>query len=291
MNDKIMLIANPASNKGRTKDIVPVLKRCLERKKIAYRLFMTDYPQHAISITNDCCSDFSHVIAIGGDGTFNEVLNGLAGKNIPMGFVCAGSGNDFGKTIVKDMNIEEQLELALNGTLKKIDVGMCNGRYFINGIGIGFDGKVVQEILKRGKRGKGHWIYMSVVLKQILTYKEQTIELRTSDISINKPVFMVTIGNGTTFGGGFRLTPDALLDDGLFDICLILPLGIFERYIKLLKVLKGTHINDKVVRTFRAAGIMIQSGENVIAHMDGEFFGTGPFDIKILPSFLPIHCQ
>ncbi|MBU1075900.1 MAG: diacylglycerol kinase family lipid kinase [Spirochaetes bacterium] len=286
---KILVIANPASDNGRTVKVIGPIRQALIKKRVNFDLFITSRPGHATELAEKARKKYSDMMVVGGDGTLNEVVNGLGKSSIPVGLVCTGSGNDFGKNIIQGRNIEEQIDVAIGGKIKKIDVGLCNGRYFINGVGIGFDGKVVEQIMLKGKRWKGHWVYLSVVLKLLFTYREPVMIIKTKEKSIDQKVFLITVANGTTFGGGFKLTPDALLDDGLFDVCLIDPLNIAMRYKNYRTTLTGEHIKLDVVRIFRTKEIIIESPEEVFAHMDGEFIGGPPFHIKLLPSFLKIR--
>lgn len=290
MKKKVLVILNPASNREKTKKIIPFLREELTKKKVNFDLYITQRPMDAADIVKKHRHhEHTDIIAIGGDGTFNEVLNGMKKNDVPLGFICTGSGNDFGKLIVKNQSIEEQIETAIHGQIKKIDIGICNGRHFINGVGIGFDGKVVEELMKNGKKMTGHWAYLSVVLKLLFNYKESIMTIKYDKKTISEKTLVITIGNGTTFGGGFELTPYAKLDDGLFDVCHIKPLGVIGRYINFQKVLKGTHNTMDVVNMFRTKKIFIESTNDTVAHIDGEFLGPGPYDIKILPKFLNIR--
>ncbi len=290
MKKKILVIANPASGKGEAKKIAPVVRQELIKRKREYKFFITTRPLEASEITRkNKKRGFSDIIVIGGDGTFNEVLNGLGKSKIPLGFICTGSGNDFGRNFFRHMSIKEQIGVALEGRIKKIDVGICNKQYFLNGVGIGFDGRAVEEMMKKGKILKGHWAYLYVVLKQILTYKEPLVTIKIKKEVLQERIFLVAVCNGTSFGGGFKLTPDAKFDDGLFDVCLIKPINILGRYKNLRKVEKGTHTALEFVKMFRTKEIIVESEEEVVAHLDGEFIGPGPFQIKILPLFLNIR--
>lgn len=290
MKKKILVIANPVSGKGEAKKIMPVVRQKLIKEKKEFELHVTTRPLEASEIVKkNKKRGFNDIIVIGGDGTFNEVLNGLGKSKIPLGFICTGSGNDFGRIFLHHLSIEEQIAVALDGKVKKIDVGLCNKQYFLNGVGIGFDGKVVEEMMKKGKILKGHQAYLYVVLKQILTYKEPLVTIRIKKEVLQERIFLIAVCNGTSFGGGFKLAPDAEFDDGLFDVCLIKPIDIMARYMNLKKVEKGIHTALGFVKMFRTKEIIIESQEEVLAHLDGEFIGTGPFKIKILPAFLNIR--
>ncbi|MBN1898502.1 MAG: diacylglycerol kinase family lipid kinase [Spirochaetes bacterium] len=291
MRKKVLVIINPASNKKKTADLIPHIRQILVGKRINFKLFVTNRPGDATQIAKkNKHRGFTDIISVGGDGTANEILNGIKKSRINLGMVCTGSGNDFGRNLIDHKaGLDEQLQVALFGQIKKIDVGICNKRYFLNGIGIGFDGKVVEEIMKKGKRFTGHWVYMSVVLKLLMTFKEPFMTVKAGKREIHERFFLITVANGRDFGGGFRLAPDARVDDGWFDVCSIKPMNVMGRYLNMPKVTKGEHKDLDVVEIYRTRKIYIKSEEDVVAHMDGEYIGQGPFKIRILPRFLNIR--
>ncbi|MDD5066655.1 MAG: diacylglycerol kinase family lipid kinase [bacterium] len=289
MRKKVLVIANPVADRRKTERIIPFIREILIKKKIDFRLYITDRPLHATDLAREGKKHYTDIVSVGGDGTLNEVLNGLGPCSCTLGVVSTGSGNDFAKNFRHGMGIEEQMTAALEGEVRKIDAGLCNDRYFINGVGIGFDGKVVEEMMKEGKVFKGHAGYLYVVLKCILSYREPVMTIRVNKEVIQEKVFLIDVANGTTFGGGFKLTPDARVDDGELDVCWIKAMGILGRYINMPKVTRGEHVHLDVVRMMRIKAITIESNEDTVAHMDGEFIGSGPFHIKVLPGFIRIR--
>lgn len=289
MKRKVLVIANPTADRGKTVKVIPLIREILIRKRVDFGFYITNRPLHATEIARRNKTRFTDILSVGGDGTINEIINGLGRGDCVLGVVSTGSGNDFAKNFTEQESIEEQVNAALEGRVRKIDAGLCNDRYFINGVGIGFDGRVVEEMMKQGKAFKGHLGYLYVVMKLILSYREPFITIGAGKEKSTERIFLIDIANGTTFGGGFRLTPDAKVDDGELDVCLIKPMSVPGRYFHMPKVMKGAHTRLDVVKMSRIKKIRIGSDESVVAHMDGEFIGSGPFDIRVLPAFLRVR--
>jgi len=166
-----------------------------------------------------------------------------------------------------------------------MDVGSCNGTIFLNGMGLGFDAQVASENYVDGenvkKGGKDKYIWH--ILKNLLFFKEKKMVFRTDDGISESKVFMNTISIGRRFAGDFFLTPQAMANDGLFDVCRINKLSIPDRLKVLLKAPKGEHIHHKNVDYFQTEKVNIEFPEKVHYHVDGEIFFHQNFEIKLLP--------
>ena len=170
-------IVNPASGRGRGRVIGKKLKSLIDEMKLDAILHFTKAPGHAIEIADRACEQFACVVAVGGDGTLNEVVNGVAENNAKLGLLPVGSGNDFAHVLNIPHNIEHSLHRLLNGQNRRIDLGKANGRYFYNGLGIGFDAHVVHASLKV-KRLRGNAIYLYSVLRTLLKYRPVPLRMR-----------------------------------------------------------------------------------------------------------------
>ena len=230
---------------------------------------------------------FTHIIGIGGDGTMNEIAAPLVGnKDITLGLIAAGTGNDFIQILGFPNRFEEKEWAAFfRKKTRLMDVGYCNSRPFLNGLGIGFDAQVAAANYKEGgevkKGGKDKYLWH--ILKILVSFREKKVIMNTGNGDFQTDCFMNTVSIGRRFAGGFYLTPRALADDGLLDVCNIKKLSIPRRLKILTMVPKGTHLKDSKVNYYQTDKIRIEFPEKVPFHVDGELFFDMAFDIGIKP--------
>ena len=215
MSRKIFVTWNPFAG-GKALKICKKLSEALNALQIDYQVFDTNESKSATTTIEEFLdTSFTDLIIIGGDGTINESVNGLK-YDIPVSILPAGTGDDFIKNVLIGKTLEEQIDTAINGEIKRIDLGQCNDRKFVNGVGIGFDGQIVEDMAsKRVPLLTGHAAYYYHVLRILGGYKERRFDYQIGDQSFQKDLILLTIGNGTTFGGGFKLMPEPKIDDGL----------------------------------------------------------------------------
>jgi len=229
---KYKIILNPIANKGKAAALIPEIETSLTALKLDYDLVVTEGVGHAISLAKEAAlQKFDVVVSAGGDGTSNEVLNGLmqarkaGAKNIVMGVIPVGRGNDFAFSMGVPIPLEDAIQALAKGEKHPLDVGIVygekfpDGRYFGNGVGIGFDA-VVGFIAARMKL-TGFMSYLAAALKTIFRYfKAPTIRLELDDKTITQPDLMVSIMNGRRMGGTFMMAPNSKHGDGLLDLCI-----------------------------------------------------------------------
>jgi diacylglycerol kinase (ATP) len=283
---RYFLLVNPVAGNGRSPDKILRVREEFFRRGIVYDMYETNENARAnIIIRNRFHPDlYSDILILGGDGTINETLNGLKFRDIPLSVISMGTGNDTIKHIHKKLDFDYQLKTAFEGKTIRIDAGMCNDKVFLNGVGIGFDGKVVEMLNRTGKKHAGHAAYMRAVLKILLTYREQEILVRFNDKKIREKILLMTITKGTTFGGGFLINPYAMNNDGLLDICIFKKTPLWMRILYLSRMKNGGHRNLKVASFYKSKHVHIEKNEFLLAHMDGEFIGHPPFNISVIPS-------
>ncbi|MEO9869792.1 diacylglycerol/lipid kinase family protein [Ekhidna sp.] len=286
---KVFIISNPFSG-GKSEKITNSLKKRLFHEGIDHHSFDTIQTQNATkSVAENLDGSFTDLIIIGGDGTINESINGLK-FDIPVSIIPAGTGDDFVKNISIGKNLEDQIQTAIYGQVKQIDLGQCNDRKFVNGVGIGFDGQIVEDMVsKRVPLLKGHTAYYYHVLRILGGYRERSFQYKIDDYSFKKELILLTIGNGTTFGGGFKLMPEAKIDDGLLEICEIGKVSGFRRFLNVGKLSGGTHGSMSEVSFYKAKKVSIAGNDALFAHIDGERMGQPPFEIKVLPKALKLR--
>jgi len=283
------LIVNPKAARGKGAKVGNMIDTWCRSANLDYELEYTTRPNHATEIADRDSSKFECLVAVGGDGTVNEVVNGIVGKKVKLGIIPVGSGNDY----VKVLNIPIQPQQAFSCLLKQktrvLDAGQAGNTFFANGLGIGFDAWVVITSQKVTKL-RGSAIYLYSVLRTMYSYKSPWMRLTYNNTVLEDKIFMITVGNGVSLGGGFKLTPFAKLDDGLFDLNIVTDLTKIEIVQNLIGVYSGKHINMPQVRTDRTADILIESDQNLAAHADGELIKTPVQSLRVhlLPKALEV---
>jgi YegS/Rv2252/BmrU family lipid kinase len=282
---KFLVIVNPAAGKGKYLDRLEQIKSEFVQRSIPYDMYFTTEDKKADLLADSIVKDkdFTDLMVVGGDGTINEAINGVRNKKLTVSIISFGTGNDTIKHIQNKFDFNSQINTAFNGTIRKIDAGECNGRLFLNGVGIGFDGKVVQRMAAKGKKFQGYFSYLVEVLRILLTYREREISATFNSITINEEILLMTIAKGTTFGGGFKINPYAINDDGLLDICIIGKVPNWTRINYVLKMKDGGHRKMNAVSFYKSSKVIIDENPALVAHMDGESIGSPPFHIQILP--------
>lgn len=289
---KILLIANPKAGNNRALDVAKKAIQFFQQKDISCQLEETSATQNAQKVAEQRLTDeHTDLVVIGGDGTINEAVNGMDSHQATLSILSGGTGNDFIKNIDIGRNLEEQLNTVLNGQTLEIDLGLCNGRKFLNGVGIGFDGQIVRDMLHRKTWLTGHAAYYYHVLRILASYKERSFDFLLDGTESKKDLILMTIGNGTTFGGGFKLTPDAKLDDGYLDICLIGPISAARRFLNVPRLSNGTHLKLKEIEAVRMKTLKVEENTLLEGHIDGEYLGKPPFSISLLPKALKVRVR
>ncbi|MCP4311001.1 MAG: diacylglycerol kinase family lipid kinase [Bacteroidetes bacterium] len=289
-----VFIVNPTSGGGYGKTILPDLEKHVAAQSISAEIVITERHGHASEIAKTYLEKgFTHFIAVGGDGTMNEVAEPLIGNSeVILGLVPTGTGNDFIQILgFPDRFSEEHWNLLFQEPAIRMDVGMVNGRHFLNGMGLGFDAHVAAEnYVEPGEvaKGSGKGKYIWHILKTLLFYKECRVSINSRGEITETDCFINTISIGRRFAGSFFLTPEAIANDGLLDVCMIKKLNLLQRLKILTMVPKGTHVTDPKVDYYQTEKIRVDFGKKVPYHVDGELSFDTIFEVEIIPSALKI---
>jgi diacylglycerol kinase (ATP) len=300
------LIVNPISGRGNGLISIPLIKSYLDRGQLEYNIVITEYPGHAIQLAKEAAKNSQNVIAVGGDGTSNEVINGLmqtkleTGKTARMGVIPVGRGNDFAYSMGIPIPLEESCACLLSAYSHLIDIGIAygdnfpNGRYFGNGVGVGFDAVVGFESLKM-KLLKGFASYVVAALKTIFVfYHAPLLEVKTENETFQMTALMVSIMNGIRMGGGFFMAPQGNPTDNQFDLCCVKHVSKLATFPLMLKFMKGTQASDPAVRFIQGSKIAITAIQGSIpAHADGETVCENGKQVRVelLPHQLELICK
>jgi YegS/Rv2252/BmrU family lipid kinase len=236
------------------------------------------------------------VVAVGGDGTVHETVNGLLAEgptSAVLGHVPVGSGNDYARALgLRPAPIPDNLERVLRGRRTAFDVGRAAGEYFVNGMGAGFDAEVVRQTL-RMNRLTGFPLYLAAVLKTFRAFEAPELEIDAQEHRERERMMMCNVSIGLTQGGGFRLSPDAQPDDGFLHVCLIRRVGLLKFLRYLPRVIRGTHGALPEVTLFRSERVTVTGVSSRLAvQLDGELrYPDEPaVEVRVLPRYLHVLC-
>lgn len=286
---KIKLIFNPASDRGRSGQKASDLKAIVEKYGGA-DWAGTEYPGHGTEITHQAALEgYERIVAMGGDGTVHEVVNGLMEvpeeKRPLLGVVPIGSGNDFAFSSGINMNMQEAMIRVFEGGASPIDVGLItdgNGRkeYWDNSAGFLFDAAV--NIESRKIKGiYGFPMYLTATIRSIIKHYATTrLKFTIDGQTFDKDLLMFTIGNGAREGGGFMVTPDAKNDDGIFDYLMVDPISRPMMFYLLPIVMQGNHGGFKFVNLERFTKLEFEADRAVPIHLDGELWAPYEADVR-----------
>jgi diacylglycerol kinase (ATP) len=295
MNEKKKwaFIINPIAGNGFAISLTEKLREMISRYNLQADIAFTTKKGHATQLSRQFMeTGYQYIIGIGGDGTFNEIAAPLINhKSVITGLIPGGTGNDFIQITGFPGRFEEKdWEMFFKQNNVPMDVGQCNGKHFLNGMGLGFDAQVASENYTEEGEVKtgGKYKYIWHILKTLLFFKEKRMTVVSDGIKSETDCFINTIAIGRRFAGSFFLTPKAIANDGLLDVCSIKRLSLPQRLKILLMVPKGTHINDKKVNYYQTENLSIEFPGKVPFHVDGELFFSDKFEISLLPGALNI---
>jgi diacylglycerol kinase (ATP) len=302
------VIVNPVAGKGAGEKAIPEIKSYLELFEIDYDLIRTEHPGHAINLAEEAGTNgYRTVVAVGGDGTANEVINGLmraANKGqltSNLAVLPVGRGNDFSFGMGVPQNLEDACKLLVDGKTRTIDIGFVKGgdfpegRYFGNGVGIGFDAVVGFEAAKLPSFISGVPAYLIAALKTIfLFFNAPLLRLEMDDEVIEQHCLLVSLMNGRRMGGSFMFAPESKSDDGLLNLCIakqvtrLQVLGLFP------KVMSGTQHEHPAITMLVAKRVKIEALSGTLpVHADGETICEAgqKLEVEILQQQLPLICE
>ena len=289
---RVALIVNPQAGRGAAARLAPQVIAQLGAMGIDCAPRYTRAPGEATALVAEALRAGAECVAVaGGDGTLNEAVNGYIGvarENQALACVPIGSGNDFAKMLGTAGDWRLACERIAQGARRRVDAGVCNGRYFANGIGAGFDAQVALEA-KSVRWLRGNAIY-GAALARTLVLRHSTPRVRLSHDAgtMERKVTLVAAANGACYGGAFRMAPDADIADGLLDLVVADALSRFGILGLVPHVLRGTHVGRRGVTVLRTRRLTLVSEEPLVVHADGEIIERAAtrLAIEVLPGAL-----
>lgn len=287
---KIAFIINPVAGNGKTIDSIVHIKSKLDTHKdsIYYEIHLSKFKGDITNLSKMLCDKgFDEFVAVGGDGTVSELINGLEYKDdisYKVGIIPWGTGNDLIKSLNTPSEINEILDMIIKDHTLKIDLGVANNHYFINVASVGIDGQIIKDTEKLKKIFPGHPAYLLSTIKAGLTFKSNFVKVKIDDRMYSGNMILIAIGNGKYFGGGMNICPNAKLDDNVFEICLVNNISKMKFMREISKVYEGRLGEVKEVIYERGKEVSIEVEDSSYdLNIDGNLVDKTPVNFKISP--------
>lgn len=282
-----VFIVNPASGKGKAKDLIPVISRICIEESVNYIIEITKYPGHATEIAKSYSLEGDiRFYAVGGDGTLNEVLNGMIHSSCSLAAIPSGSGNDFIKTVYTDMDIDVLIKVLINGETRPINVGKTNDKYFINISSVGIDAEIAHNarMFKKNPLIPSKLSYLFSIFFTLIKFSSYYTEIYIDDFYIKNVFSLIALGNGKYYGGGMKVLPEASPFNSQFSICVVKHMSKLDILEFFPTLIKGNHESLKdYVNFYKGSYIKIHSKKIMKVNIDGEIFEDTTVRFEMLP--------
>ncbi|TAL58524.1 MAG: YegS/Rv2252/BmrU family lipid kinase [Bacteroidetes bacterium] len=302
MKKKILFIINPISGVGRQKTVEKLIEQKLNKNIFDYELAYTKAPKHAIELSKQGVQEnFETIVAVGGDGSVNEVGRSLVGTNSSLAILPCGSGNGISRHLEIPMNLVKAMEVINRGNCTAIDTFNVNEEVVINIAGIGFAAHIAHEFSRLKKRGFSN--YLKIAVRDSIKYRSQQCEIEFSSSPAPSPkgegitasseiikvnAFIIDIANGSQWGNNAKIAPHAENDDGLLDLCVVRDFPLIHFPIMATRLFTNSIHRSEFVEITKVKEVLIHQ-ENTYAHIDGEPVMTGnELRVKINPLSLKV---
>lgn len=280
---RIVFILNPHSGTQSKSGVPQLIEETIDKEQFDYEARFTEYAGHAAEITRGCVAEgIDIVVAVGGDGTINEVARSLAHTDTALGIIPCGSGNGLARHLRIPIDIRRAIGLINKCNIEALDYGVINGLPFFCTCGMGFDAFISMKFAEAGKRGP--ITYVENVLREGLTYKPQTYIVEDETGTHREKAFLIACANASQYGNDAVIAPRATMTDGLMDVTIMEPFTAFDAPQISIDMFNRTLDKNSKIKTFRTNRIHIHRDEPGVIHYDGDPTMTGrDIDVHIEP--------
>ena len=280
---RIVFIMNPISGTQNKAGIPELIERTLDYEQFSYELRLTEHAGHASEIANEAKEQgVDIVVAIGGDGTVNEVARAIVHSNTALGIMPCGSGNGLARHLLLPMNLKKSIEILNRCEIHELDYGIINGHAFFCTCGMGFDAFVSQKFAEAGKRGP--ITYVENVLREGLKYKPETYEIQDEQGTTRAKAFLISCANASQYGNNAYIAPQASMSDGLLDVIIMEPFDVLEAPQISIEMFNKTLDKNSKIKTFKCQRLHIHRKQPGFIHFDGDPVMTdADVDIELKP--------
>ena len=299
MTPGVVFLVNPASDNGRTGRRWPELAHRAARLGLEGETLFSEHPGHLIALAADAVDrGASLVVAVGGDGTLNEVVNGIAERDVDLATIPLGTGMDFGRTYDLPKRFEDAVRVAVDGATRVVDAGRVSyrtwsgedaERWFANVGTVGMSGAVAQRANGMSKAFGGRATFFYALTRVFLSWENTEVTVTADGEERRGRMHDVIVANGVWHGGGMKLAPDAEPDDGLFDIVLIGDVSKADFLTTAPKIYRGGHVTHPKVEILRSAHVRVDAAEHLPIEVEGEQVGTTPAAFELVPAALRVR--
>ena len=285
-----MFIINPISG-GKNKAKIPgLIDAYLDKTKFSPTFVLTEHVGHAADIAEEQSEAFDVIVAVGGDGTINEIAPKVMAKNKILGIIPFGSGNGLSRSLKIPMNAKSAIGLINKFHVEQIDVAKLNDRYFFNMAGMGFDAHISMVFANNKSRGlKG---YVKMFLQEMVSYKSQTYQLEIDGASCTKTAFAISIANSAQYGNNVYISPKSSLKDGILELCIVKAFPKYKLPILAYQMVNAKTDRSNLVEIINGKTIKIRREKADPIHLDGEpLIMDKNIEVDIFPLALAIICK
>jgi len=290
VSDLYVVILNPAADRGRAGRKEGRIRRALKHQGIPFEFLRTQGPGHAAELAQKALGEKpTAVVGAGGDGTLNEIAQALVGTEVPLGIIPCGSGNDLIRALGIPRDIGGAVRILSQGRPRAVDVGRAAGRFFLNTLGMGFDGQVASDY-RRMRLLKGELGYLWAVLIELFRFRGFGARVVAGERTFEGDLILIPVQNGPYAGGGFLLAPGARIDDGLLDLVLVANRRIPARLQVLVGTRSGRYLSLPRIWRQGVRRIEIETERPLPVHLDGEILSRplSSLEVELLPQSLRV---
>ncbi len=288
-------MVNPVAGRGRALRRWPGVRASLVDAGWSVEEVRSEAPGQAVRLAAELARSGAQVVlAVGGDGTANEVANGLAQAGaleaVTLGVVPLGTANDFATCLGIPSDLRTATQVLVRGQRRRVDLGRANDRWFVNVAGVGFDAEVARWVNQRSKVVRGTAMYVLGIFRTLLRYRPTEVDVFLDGVPWNARAFLVAVGNSPAYAGGVRMCPDARPDDGQLEVVRIGDIHKLEVFRILPLLYAGRHLSHPKVARAAAREVVVDSRSPLAVHVDGEPVGTTPVRFRVQPRALQVLC-
>ncbi len=284
---RVLFLINPISGIGKQRTVEKAVGDEIDHEKIEFDIAYTQYAGHARELAKQAVGIYDVVVAVGGDGTVNEVGSSLINTTTALAIIPTGSGNGLARYLDVPLRVNRALQVINRMVKKDIDTLRVNDQVSLNVAGIGFDGHISHQFAKQKNRGPAG--YVKLITKEYAKYKSAVYRISIDDKTYELPAFMITFANSSQWGNNIHIAPQAKIDDGLIDVCIIKEFPIYDGPSLLISILDQSVDQRRYDVVTKAKRIVIESDKKLVAHLDGEPAELGErAEIEIQPLSLRV---
>lgn len=282
MKKKVLFIMNPISGAKKKAAIPEMIEKYIDKDVFEYAIAKTEYAGHATEIAAKAAQEgVDIVVAIGGDGTVNEVGKGIVNTNTALSIIPTGSGNGLARHLAIPLNVKKSIEILNQNTIKSLDYGLINNIPFFCTCGMGFDAFISMKFAEAGKRGP--ITYVQKILEEGLSYEPQTYEIEDDEGIHKYKAFLVSVANASQYGNNAYIAPQASMSDGLLDVIIMEPFDILEASHVAFEMFNKTIDKYQKIKTFKAKRILIHRKRAGVIHFDGDpIMADADIEVKVI---------